>query len=83
MKHPDYTTIAGSFDFARRLSGQTLELWLSLLQKSFPPGMKDLLDLGCGTGRFALPIAAAGRTSDAWVARTDGRRDGVAEGQRS
>jgi len=58
MTRADYGRIADSYDRARPLSERNVELWLSLIQRLLPSGNAKLLDLGCGTGRFALPIAS-------------------------
>ncbi len=58
-KKADYQRIADTYDAARPLSEQNLELWLKLISERIPTHRKvKLLDLGCGTGRFSIPIAA-------------------------
>ena len=43
---------------ARRLPGKTLRLWLEEVAKSVQGGVvRTILDLGCGTGRFSVPLA--------------------------
>ena len=58
MKKADYSRIASYYDDGRILSDQNIRLWLDLISEfsSIPQGGK-LLDLGCGTGRFSIPIA--------------------------
>lgn len=58
MKKADYSNIATFYDKGRSLSEQNMALWLSKisLYSKARPGMK-ILDLGCGTGRFAIPMA--------------------------
>lgn len=58
MKKADYGKIASFYDRARPLSEQNLELWLRLIA-SYSNAAKGarVLDLGCGTGRFAIPMA--------------------------
>jgi ubiquinone/menaquinone biosynthesis C-methylase UbiE len=57
MKKADYTKIAPFYDKGRSLSEQNIKLWLNLIAKgSNISGDVHLLDLGCGTGRFAIPI---------------------------
>jgi len=57
MTRADYDRIADSYDRARPLSERSTELWLDLIRRFLPSPNVRLLDLGCGTGRFALPIA--------------------------
>ena len=58
MRKADYGKIAGFYDRGRSLSEQNMEMWLALLGKhsGATKGAK-VLDLGCGTGRFAIPMA--------------------------
>ncbi len=57
-KKADYQRIADTYDAARPLSEQNIELWLRLISERIPTRRKvRLLDLGCGTGRFSIPIA--------------------------
>lgn len=57
-KKADYRKIAASYDRGRPLSEQNLDLWLGLVAAfaKVPQGARAL-DLGCGTGRFAIPMA--------------------------
>ena len=59
MRKADYSKIASTYDDGRPLSQQNTELWLQLISKfaKAPKGARAL-DLGCGTGRFAIPMAA-------------------------
>ncbi len=58
MQKADYSNIARFYDKGRSLKKRHAELWLELLsEKSGASEGAKLLDLGCGTGRFALPIA--------------------------
>ena len=59
MIKADYSKIALHYDKARSLSEQTMLIWLNLIAKlsKSSKGMR-LLDLGCGTGRFSLPLAS-------------------------
>ena len=59
MKKADYSRIAASYDKGCPLSEQNIELWLKLISK-YSKDRKScrVFDLGCGTGRFALPIAS-------------------------
>jgi demethylmenaquinone methyltransferase/2-methoxy-6-polyprenyl-1,4-benzoquinol methylase len=54
----DYSAIASTYDEARRLPPGTIEQWVDLIRDrgKLAPG-SICLDLGCGTGRFAIPLA--------------------------
>ena len=58
MKKADYSKIAPLYDKGRSLSEQNIDLWLEVIVR-LSRGSKGyrLLDLGCGTGRFAIPMA--------------------------
>ena len=56
MDKADYTRIAAFYDKGRHLSEQNTDLWLGLIADRGARGAR-VLDLGCGTGRFALPMA--------------------------
>jgi SAM-dependent methyltransferase len=58
VEKANYTKIAKTWDEARPLYDRNLELCLNLVVKRV--GSRNqikLLDLGCGTGRFAIPFA--------------------------
>lgn len=58
MRKADYKQIALTYDVSRPLSDQNLRLWMDLVSKNIRYSNKvDFLDLGCGTGRFSIPIA--------------------------
>jgi ubiquinone/menaquinone biosynthesis C-methylase UbiE len=58
MMKADYKQISITYDIARPLSEQNVELWLRLITQSIGSHEKvEFLDLGCGTGRFSLRIA--------------------------
>lgn len=58
MKKANYKQIAETWDESRPLYDRNLELCLNLVAKRAGSGHKiKLLDLGCGTGRFAIPFA--------------------------
>jgi len=58
MKKADYSRIADSYDDARVLGETNLQWWLDAVAEHIGDRSDiDLLDLGCGTGRFAIPFA--------------------------
>ncbi|MCP4570234.1 MAG: methyltransferase domain-containing protein [FCB group bacterium] len=58
MRKTDYSVIAANYDKARVMSRQNIELWLDMVATySHAPTGARALDLGCGTGRFAIPMA--------------------------
>ena len=55
----DYDAIAPVYDRARLAAAPHLEWWYTRLAEAGELGPeKRLLDLGCGTGRFTIPLAA-------------------------
>jgi len=59
MKKADYSRIAASYDKGRPISEQNIDLWMVLIARySSARECPRVLDLGCGTGRFALPMAS-------------------------
>ncbi len=58
VKKANYRRIANTYDIARSMSEENLELWLRLISEKLGDHRNlKLLDLGCGTGRFSIPIA--------------------------
>jgi ubiquinone/menaquinone biosynthesis C-methylase UbiE len=58
MKKADYSRIASYYDKGRTLSEQNIDLWLEIIARlSGGTRGSRVLDLGCGTGRFAIPMA--------------------------
>jgi ubiquinone/menaquinone biosynthesis C-methylase UbiE len=59
IKRADYSRIASFYDEGRSLSGQNIDLWIGLISRfSRAQQGAQVLDLGCGTGRFALQMAS-------------------------
>ena len=58
MRKADYSEIASTYDKGRPLSKQNMDMSLELVSKlaKAAEGAR-VLDLGCGTGRFAIPMA--------------------------
>ncbi len=54
----DETELALQFDQGRRLSSEKEKLWLGLFEQHLVPLRgSQVLDIGCGTGRFAISMA--------------------------
>lgn len=54
----DYQKIANTYDDARILQEENLDYWVNLITQQIGSYDDiDFLDLGCGTGRFSIPIA--------------------------
>lgn len=64
MKKADYDKIASFYDQGRTISDQNIDLWLDLIKEfSKVSSAARVLDLGCGTGRFTIPMATKLRFS--------------------
>ncbi|MCD4702604.1 MAG: class I SAM-dependent methyltransferase [Candidatus Aegiribacteria sp.] len=60
MIKADYRKIASFYDRGRSLSAQNTTLWFNLISKlSGASKGARMLDLGCGTGRFSLPMTTS------------------------
>lgn len=58
MKKADYKEIAKTYDISRSIAEETLDLWLAIILEKIGSRQKiEILDLGCGTGRFSIPMA--------------------------
>src|SRR3990172_1912555 len=58
MKKANYRNIASNYDSGRHVANQNLAIWLQLISQIVGDRKNvKLLDLGCGTGRFSIPIA--------------------------
>lgn len=54
----DKTAMPDAYDRARSFSPAVLRMWLELLSDAVPEDtVSDIVDLGCGTGRFSGPLA--------------------------
>jgi len=54
----DQTNIASAYDSARGLDAEMQQQWLDLISAYVPKdGVSNIVDLGCGTGRFSEPLA--------------------------
>lgn len=58
MRKADYRQIADTYDAARPLFDENLQRWMTLISDRIGTRQRvRLLDLGCGTGRFSIPMA--------------------------
>ena len=56
----DDTSIHMDYDRARSLSPETMDMWMDLLVSSIDrTDVDNILDLGCGTGRFSQSLSAS------------------------
>ena len=53
----DTTAIATTYDAARSYAPEVLRLWLDLVAVHAPSTCELVIDVGCGTGRFTVPLA--------------------------
>jgi len=73
----DYSSIASTYDAGRQLLAGTIRQWVSLIRDrgKISPGSL-CMDLGCGTGRFTIPLA---ETTGAHVVGVDLSAEMLAE----
>jgi len=54
----DQTAMPAAYDAGRGYSPEVLEFWLNKISSATPrESVRDILDLGCGTGRYSTPLA--------------------------
>lgn len=54
----DESTIPAIYSKSRQLPSETMNLWLRAIQDRIAPPIDTILDLGCGEGRFSIPLAS-------------------------
>jgi SAM-dependent methyltransferase len=55
----DKTDMAAAYDAGRGYSPDALAYWLEIISQSVPRGsVSEILDLGCGTGRYSAALAS-------------------------
>jgi len=55
----DRTAMPAGYDAGRGYRPEVLQGWLDIIAAALPPGpVRDILDLGCGTGRYSAGLAA-------------------------
>jgi ubiquinone/menaquinone biosynthesis C-methylase UbiE len=58
VKKADYSKIATTYDSGRKMRDEVLDLWLDrITERARISDHSRILDLGCGTGRFSIPMA--------------------------
>jgi SAM-dependent methyltransferase len=55
----DSSDIHLSYDTARRLPEETMQLWMTEIRDAVSGEVGTIIDLGCGTGRFSIPLRVA------------------------
>ena len=55
----DRTEMPSGYEAGRGYSPQQLESWLDVIARSVPKLPSEVLDLGCGTGRYSAALGGA------------------------
>lgn len=64
MRHADYSELADTYDEYRRPLDEDRDLWLqALIRLGRLEKPADILEVGCGTGRWAVPLAGKHRVT--------------------
>lgn len=58
MRRADYSELAGTYDAYRRPLDESRDVWLqALIRLGRLDSPSDILEVGCGTGRWTIPLA--------------------------
>jgi ubiquinone/menaquinone biosynthesis C-methylase UbiE len=75
----DQTNMPAAYDAGRRYSPAVLALWLDVISRWVPNGASNILDIGCGTGRYSAALA---EQFDAWIIAVDPSEKMLAEARK-